>query len=133
MAQNSKLTEPKEIRATVLNKADVCRVLYNAAEFHLFGAGSWSADREASAAFWKLLDDFGLTANVPDEPGTIQYTPLGLELNVELMCAAASICRKSRRNRRESTRTERKNVSSGPQWKATISAHRDEIRQLQVA
>jgi hypothetical protein len=38
------------------------------------------------AAFWKLLDDFGLTTDVPDQPpGTFQYTPLGLELNVELM------------------------------------------------
>jgi hypothetical protein len=67
-----------------MNRADVCRELYNAAEFHLFGAGSWPADRESSGAFWKLLNDFGLTANVPDEPGATQYTPLGLELNVEL-------------------------------------------------
>jgi hypothetical protein len=49
-----------------MNKADVCRQLHNAAEFHLFGAGSWPADRESAGAFWKLLDDFGLTANVPD-------------------------------------------------------------------
>jgi len=83
--QNAKLTEPNEIRATAMNKADVCRELYNAAEFHLFGAGSWPADREASGAFWKLLNDYGLTASVSDEPGTTQYTPLGLELNVELM------------------------------------------------
>ena len=68
-----------------MNKADVCRELYNAAELHLFGAGSWPAHQEASAAFWKLLNDFGLTTNVPDEPGRTQYTPLGLELNVELM------------------------------------------------
>ena len=67
------------------NKADICCELYNAADFHLFGAGSWPADREASVAFWKLLDDCGLTADVHGEPGTIQYTALGLELNVELM------------------------------------------------
>ena len=67
------------------NKADICRELYNAADFHLFGAGSWPADREALVAFWKLLDDCGLTADVHGEPGTIQYTALGLELNVELM------------------------------------------------
>jgi hypothetical protein len=89
MAQNVELAEPKDIRATAMNKADVYRELYNAAEFHLFGAGSWPADRESSAAFWKLLDDFGLTANVPDEPGTTQYTSLGLELNVEFMCIFA--------------------------------------------
>ena len=68
-----------------MNKADVCRELYNAAELHLFGAGSWPADQEASGAFWKLLNDYGLTASVSDEPGTTQSTPLGLELNVELM------------------------------------------------
>ena len=85
MVQKYKLTEPKEIRAAVMNKADVCRELYNAAEFHLFGAGSWPADREAVAAFWKLLDDLGLTIDVPDKPSMSQYTPLGLELNVELM------------------------------------------------
>jgi hypothetical protein len=68
-----------------MNKADICRELYNAAEFYLFGAGSWPADREALAAFCKILDDFGLTIEDPDKPGTIQYTPLGLELNVELM------------------------------------------------
>jgi hypothetical protein len=32
-----------------------------------------------------LLDDLGLTTDVPDKPGTSQYTPLGLEPNVELM------------------------------------------------
>ena len=72
MAQNFKLTEPK---ATAMNKADICRELYNVAEFHLFGAGSWPADQEASAGFWKLLYDCGLTTDVPDEPGTTQYTP----------------------------------------------------------
>src|SRR6266480_2198747 len=51
----------------------------------LLQSRAWPADREASGAFWKLLNDFGLTASVPDEPGTTQYTPLGLELNVELM------------------------------------------------
>jgi hypothetical protein len=85
MVQEYKLTEPKEIRAAVMNKADICRALYDAAEFHLFGAGSWPADQEASAGFWKLLNDCGLTTDVPDKPGSTQYTPLGLELNVELM------------------------------------------------
>jgi len=28
MAQNSKLTDPKKIRTTAMNKADVCRELY---------------------------------------------------------------------------------------------------------
>ena len=68
-----------------MNRADVYRELYNAVEFNLFGAGSWPADQEASAAFWKLLDDLGLTTDDPDKPGTTQYTSLGLELNVELM------------------------------------------------
>ena len=72
-------------RGEVMNKSDVCRELHNAAEFHLFGPGSWPADKEAAGAFWKLLDDFGLTAAVPDEPRVIEYTPLGLELNAELM------------------------------------------------
>src|SRR5258708_12953236 len=85
MAQNSKFTEPRETRATAMNRADVYRELYNAVEFNLFGAGSWPADPEASDAFWKLLDDLGLTTDDPDKPGTPQYTPLGLELNVELM------------------------------------------------
>ena len=85
MAQNSKFTEPRETRATAMNRADVYRELYNAVEFNLFGAGSWPADPEASAAFWKLLDDLGLTTDDPDKPGTTQYTSLGLELNVELM------------------------------------------------
>src|SRR5260370_8732422 len=82
MAQNFTLTEPK---ATAMNKAEICRELYNVAEFHLFGAGSWPADQEASAAFWKMLDDLGLTTDDPDNPGMSQYTPLGLELNHELM------------------------------------------------
>ena len=71
---NFRLTESKENRARAMNKADVCRQLHNAAEFHLFGAGSWPADRESAGAFWKLLDDFGLTASVPDEPGTTPRT-----------------------------------------------------------
>jgi hypothetical protein len=83
MAQNAKLAEPKEIKE--MNKADICRELYSVADFHLFGAGSWPADPEASAAFWKLLDDFGMTTDVPDKPGRTQFTSLGLELNAELM------------------------------------------------
>ena len=85
MAQNSKFTEPRETGATAMNRSDVYRELYNAVEFNLFGAGSWPADQEASAGFWKLLNDCGLTTDVPNEPGTTQYTSLGLELNVELM------------------------------------------------
>ena len=38
-AKNFNLTEPRETRATAMNRADVYRELYNAAEFHLFGAG----------------------------------------------------------------------------------------------
>ena len=88
MTQNFKLTDPKEIGD--LNKADICRALYNAVEFHLFGAGSWPADQEALSAFWQMLDDFGLTTVVSDgKLGTIQYTPLGVELNVELMSVFA--------------------------------------------
>src|SRR5258705_6106974 len=76
---------PEEFRTKTMNKDDVCRELYRVADFHLFGAGSWPADREASAAFWKLLDDLELTT-VPDRPGSSsQLTPLGLELNVELI------------------------------------------------
>ena len=88
MTQNFKVTAPKDTGG--LNKADICRALHNAAEFHLFGAGSWPADRESSSAFWKMLDDFGLTTVVSDgKPGTIQYTALGVELNVELMSVFA--------------------------------------------
>src|SRR6266446_9578903 len=85
MTQNFNTTKSQEFRTKTMNKDDVCRELYRTADFHLFGAGSWPADREASGAFWKLLNDCGLTTDVPDEPGTTQYTPLGLELNVELM------------------------------------------------
>src|SRR5260370_38829790 len=90
MAQNSKYTEPRETRATAMNRADVYRELYNAVEFNLFGAGSWPADQEASAAFWTLLDDLGLTTDDPDKPGTTQYTSLCLALNVEPMRTFAS-------------------------------------------
>src|SRR5260370_41465696 len=85
MTQNFKTTKPQEFRTKTMNKDDVCRELYTVAEFHRFGAGSWPADRKASAGFWKLLDDLELTTDVPDKPGTSQLTPLGLELNVELI------------------------------------------------
>jgi hypothetical protein len=51
MAENVKLTEPKESRE--MNKADICRELYNDAEFHQFG-GSWPA-----ASFGCLLENAG--------------------------------------------------------------------------
>jgi hypothetical protein len=72
-------------RSVPLNKADICRRLHAAAEFHLLGAGSWPADRESLGSFWKLLGDLGLTEDVPGEPATSRYTVLGKELNVELM------------------------------------------------
>jgi hypothetical protein len=83
MAQNAKLAEPKEIRE--MNKADICRELYSVADFHLFGAGAWPAGQDASTAFWKMLDDYGLMEGVPDKPGITRYTSLGMELNVEMM------------------------------------------------
>jgi hypothetical protein len=46
---------PKEIMTAVMDKADICRALYNAAEFPVFGYGSWPADREALAAFWTQM------------------------------------------------------------------------------
>ena len=73
MTQNFKLTDPKDI-ARRLNKADICRALYNAVEFHLFGAGSWPADQEALSAFWQMLDDFGLTTVVSD--GKPRHDPI---------------------------------------------------------
>ena len=69
-----------------MNKSEVCRKLHNAAEFHLLGPGSWPADQEAVAAFDRLLADLGLTTVVSDEHAqVIKYTPLGLELNAELL------------------------------------------------
>ena len=67
-----------------MEKSEVCQKLHRAAEFHLLGLGLWPADQEAVAAFWRLLQKLGLTAVFPDEHGTVRYTPLGLELNVEL-------------------------------------------------
>jgi hypothetical protein len=83
--RKSKMTDATHNLNGSRNKADICRELYNVADFHLFGAGSWPADREASTSFWKLLDDLGLMTDVPGKPGTTQHTPMGLELNVELM------------------------------------------------
>jgi len=52
----------------------------------LFGNRPWLADRETMAALKQVLFRFGLGEQVPGQPDYWQYTPLGRELQLELLC-----------------------------------------------
>ena len=53
----------------------------------LFGDGPWLADRNTNTFLHDKLVCFGLTELCPDEPDTLVNTPLGSELNVDLISA----------------------------------------------
>jgi hypothetical protein len=52
----------------------------------LFGDRPWLADDETMAALNQMLLRLGLEEQVPGRPDHWQYTPLGRELRLELLC-----------------------------------------------
>jgi hypothetical protein len=70
-----------------MNKAAIVCKLHEIADHYLFGTGPWPPDREVLAPLWKTLKELGLEEDVPGTPGSVRYTALGKELNVELMTA----------------------------------------------
>jgi hypothetical protein len=70
-----------------MRKADIIRRLHEAADFQLFGDGTWPANREVLTRFRKLWRDLGLEEDVPGSPGDKRSTALGMELNLVLMMA----------------------------------------------
>jgi hypothetical protein len=68
------------------NNAEAIGALYEIADDCLFGSGEWPASREATSAFNRIARSFGLNEYVQGSlPGTTRFTPLGIELKVELM------------------------------------------------
>jgi hypothetical protein len=51
----------------------------------LFGNRQWLVNRETAWAVDKKLKELGLNEPVPGKPNTEQATPLGRELNIDLM------------------------------------------------
>jgi hypothetical protein len=70
-----------------MNKAAIICRLHEITDHYLLGGGSWPADGEPLAAFWKTLKDLGLDEDVPGSPGTKQSTALGKELKLDLVMA----------------------------------------------
>jgi hypothetical protein len=70
-----------------MDKANILRTLYRIADFNLLGAGSWPARREFAITFRKMMIDLGLSNTLPS--GDSYDTPLGMQLNVQLMTVFA--------------------------------------------
>ncbi len=72
-------------------KADIIRKLHEIADFQLLGGGTWPANRESAISCRKMLKEMGLEEDVPETPGNIRPTALGLELSVDLMTVFAGV------------------------------------------
>jgi len=70
-----------------MDKADILRTLYEIADFNLLGSGSWPAHKEFAISFHRTLTELGLSKDLPS--GDRYYTPLGLQLNTQLMTVFA--------------------------------------------
>jgi hypothetical protein len=66
-------------------KSEVIQTLHAMIHERLFGTRSWRADRETGWAVDRKLKALGLNEPVPGMPNAEQATPLGRELNIDLM------------------------------------------------
>lgn len=72
-----------------MTKRDILRTLHEIADLRMSGAGTWPADRESAIGYSKMLEELGLETEALGVSGDKQYTPLGLELNIELLTVFA--------------------------------------------
>ncbi|MDO9487268.1 MAG: hypothetical protein Q7J32_02760 [Sphingomonadaceae bacterium] len=70
-----------------MNKATIIRKLHEITDHYLLGEGTCPADREKLPPFWKAVRELGLDEDVPGSPRSTRWTPLGNELNVDLVMA----------------------------------------------
>ena len=77
------MTTTTEVSA--MNKAEIIAELENMVVARLFSAQPWLADRETCSAYDRKLIQMGLIEQVRDEPPTWRNTPLGNELDVDLL------------------------------------------------
>jgi hypothetical protein len=70
-----------------MNKVAIICKLHEIADHYLLGSGSWPAHRKFLPVFRKTVRELGLDEDVPEMPGTTQFTALGKELNLDLFMA----------------------------------------------
>ena len=68
-----------------MEKREVIQALHAMMISRLFGGRPWLADREACDALCKKLDDLGLQERVRGDEHTFRNTPLGNELQINLI------------------------------------------------
>jgi hypothetical protein len=72
-----------------MNKtAAICK-LHEIADYRLLGSGDWPAQGDSVAAFFRITRDLGLREDAQGTVGMTRSTPLGVELNVNLMTVFA--------------------------------------------
>ena len=69
---------------SAMNKAKIIAELENMVAARLFSGQPWLADRETISAYRRKLVQMGLVDDVPAEPFTWLYTPVGKDLDVKL-------------------------------------------------
>lgn len=68
-----------------MNKATIIRKLHEITDHYLLGEGTWPANGEELLRFRKAMRELGLDEDVPSSPRSTRSTPLGKELNVQLV------------------------------------------------
>ena len=68
-----------------MSKTDVLQQLHKLIDERLFGTGPWPMDRESALKMWTMLSQMGLIELVPDTSDTWRNTPLGNELQLDIL------------------------------------------------
>jgi hypothetical protein len=69
---------------TQINKTDIVRRLHEIIDYHLFESTSWPAGGDAVSAFWRMLEEIGLTEAVAGMEDTTRFTTLGFDCGAPL-------------------------------------------------
>jgi hypothetical protein len=68
-----------------MSKTDVLQQLHKMIDERLFGTGPWPMDRESALKMWTMLSQMGLIELVPGTSDTWRNTPLGNELQLDIL------------------------------------------------
>jgi hypothetical protein len=77
--------EADNANESAINKAEIIAELENMVAARLLSGQRWLADRETNSPYHRKLIEMGLVEQVRDEPPTWRNTPLGKELDVDLL------------------------------------------------
>jgi hypothetical protein len=68
----------------LISRSNIVRQLHEIIDYHLYSSPSWPAGDEAVCAFWRMLEEIGLTEAVAGTKDTTRFTALGVDCGAPL-------------------------------------------------